>query len=177
MADYQAGKRYARAVFDIARDTGTIPQWRAELDDIATVLADSELAPVFADGRLAAERRQAIAERVLDVSPAAMNLAKLLIAKGRSPEARAVVQAFNRMADDHEGIAYADVTTAVPLTDAQVRTIAERLGEELNLRVNVEPSVDPSIVGGMVVRVGDRIIDGSLRTRLRELRRELVSAR
>jgi F-type H+-transporting ATPase subunit delta len=81
MADIQAGRRYAQAVFDIARENGTMSQWRSDLDDVATVLAESQAAPVFADERRPVEDRQALAARILDVSPLALNLAKVLIAK------------------------------------------------------------------------------------------------
>lgn len=177
MADHQVGRRYAQAVFAIARDSGTIAQWRSDLDDVASVLAESGLARGFADGRVPVEQRQALAERVLDVSPMALNLARILIARGRSGSARAVAEAFGALADAHEGIAYADVTTAVPLEPAQVERIAAELGQSIGARVNVRPAVDPSIVGGMIVRIGDRIVDGSVKTRLRELRKDLVRAR
>jgi F-type H+-transporting ATPase subunit delta len=177
MADVQAAKRYAQAVFAIAQADGTISQWRSELADIAAVLAESDLAARFADGRVPVEQRQALAERVLDLSPKALNLARLLIAKGRSGDARAVADAFNRLADEAEGIVHAEVTTAVELTGDEVQRIAQRLGEQLKARVDIATRVDPTIVGGLVVRVGDRMIDGSIRTRLRELRKELVGAR
>jgi F-type H+-transporting ATPase subunit delta len=177
MADYQAGKRYAQAVFPIAVLNDTIPRWRSELEDIASVLAESEMAGMFDDERVPVAQRQALVDRVLDVSPIAGNLAKLLISKGRSRDARAVADAFNRMADEREGVVYADVTTAVPLSDAEVQSVAEKLSQSMNKRVIVRPSVDPAITGGMIARIGDRVIDGSIRARLKELRKELVSAR
>jgi F-type H+-transporting ATPase subunit delta len=177
MADFQAGKRYAQAVFSIASEQGTIAAWRQDLEDIAQVLAESDASALLADARRPVEQRQQLVERILDVQPLALNLAKLLVAKGRSLEARAVADAFKRLADEHEGIADAQVTSAVPHTPAEVTSLEQRLGTSLNARVNVTTQVDPSIVGGLVVRVGDRIIDGSIRTRLRVLRRELVGAR
>jgi F-type H+-transporting ATPase subunit delta len=177
MADFQAGKRYAQAVFSIASEQGTIAAWRQDLEDIAQVLAESDASALLADARRPVEQRQQLVERILDVQPLALNLAKLLVAKGRSLEARAVADALKRLADEHEGIADAQVTSAVPLTPAEVTSLEQRLGTSLNARVNVTTQVDPSIVGGLVVRVGDRIIDGSIRTRLRVLRRELVGAR
>jgi F-type H+-transporting ATPase subunit delta len=177
MADVQAAKRYAQAVFAIAESGGSIGRWRSDLEDIAAVLAESELAGRFADARISVEDRERLAERVLDLPSQPLNLARLLISKGRSGDARAVADAFNRLADAAEGIVHAEVTTAVVLTDAEVQSIAGRLGEQLSAAVTVATRVDPSIVGGLVVRVGDRMIDGSIRTRLRELRRELVGAR
>jgi F-type H+-transporting ATPase subunit delta len=177
MADVAAAKRYAQAAFEIARDEGTIARWRSELGDIASVLAESQVAPVLADARIALDRRLAGVERALDVSPKALNLAKLLVQKGRSLDARAVANAFNRLADDAEGIAHAQVTTAVPLSAEQLQAIATQLGSQLRKDVRATGTVDPGILGGVVVKVGDRLVDGSLRTRLKRLRRELEGAR
>lgn len=177
MADLQAAKRYAQAAFGIARDAGTIATWRGQLNDVASVLSESGLAPVLADSRVPVDQRAALVERVLDVEPMVLNLARLLVAKGRSGEARAVAEAFGRMADDHEGIAHAQVTTAVELAPAQLEAIAQQIGAAVGKQVRATGSVDPGIVGGIVVRVGDKLVDGSVRTRLKQLRRELEGAR
>jgi F-type H+-transporting ATPase subunit delta len=175
--DLQVGKRYAQAAFAIARDTGTIDQWRSDLADIASVLAESELAPMLADDRLPVSTRQQLVERVLDVQPLALNLARLLIAKGRSLDAGAVAYQFGRMADAEAGIEHAEITTAIDLTADQVRRIEERLSQASGKQVRATASVDPSILGGVIVRVGDRLVDGSVRTRLKQLRRELEGVR
>jgi len=177
MADLQAAKRYAQAAFGIAGDANAIPQWRAELNDVATVLAESGIAPVLADTKVPLERRLSLVERTLDVSPLALNFAKVLVSKGRSGEARAVADAFARMADEREGIAHASVTTAVELSADQLDAIAARLSQSLGRQVRARAVVDPSILGGVVVRVGDKLVDGSIRTRLKRLRRELEGAR
>jgi F-type H+-transporting ATPase subunit delta len=177
MADLQAAKRYAQAAFGIARDAGTIATWRGQLNDVASVLSESGLAPVLADSRVPVDQRTGMVERVLDVDPMVLNLARLLVAKGRSGEARAVAEAFGRMADDHEGIAHAQVTTAVELAPAQLEAIAQQIGAAVGKQVRATGSVDPGIVGGIVVRVGDKLVDGSVRTRLKQLRRELEGAR
>lgn len=177
MADVQAAKRYAQAAFGIARDAGAISQWRAELGDVATVLSDSGIAGVLADSKLPVEQRLALLDRALDVSPLVLNLARLLVSKSRSSNARAVSEAFNRMADAHEGIAHARVTTAVPLSPDQIAAITTRLSQSMGKDVRAEAVVDPSIIGGVVVRVGDKLVDGSIRTRLKQLRRELEGAR
>lgn len=177
MADPQAAKRYAQAAFGIASDANAIPQWRAELNDVATVLVDSGLAPVLADTKVPLDRRLSLVERALDVSPLTLNFAKVLVSKGRSGEARAVAEAFDRMADEREGIAHASVTTAVELSADQLNAIAARLSQSLGRQVRARAVVDPAIIGGVVVRVGDKLVDGSIRTRLKRLRRELEGAR
>jgi F-type H+-transporting ATPase subunit delta len=177
MADVAAAKRYAQAAFDIAKSDGTIPAWRSELLDVATVLTDSDLAATLADSKIPVEKRTSMVDRVLDVSPKASNLAKLLVQKGRSLDARAVADSFSRMADEHEGIALATVTTAVPLSPEQLTAIQNQLSRELGKNVRATAVVDPGILGGVVVKVGDRLVDGSVRTRLKRLRRELEGAR
>lgn len=176
MADVQAGRRYAQAAFGIARDANAIALWRAELEDVATVLAESQLAPLLADARITAERRMDMAGRALQVSPLVLNLAKLLIRKGRSLDARAVSEAFNRMADEVEGIAHAEITTAVPLSDEQLNAIAAKLTTSMGKNVRATGVVKPEIIGGVIVKVGDRLVDGSVKTRLKRLRRELEGA-
>ena len=116
-------------------------------------------------------------DRVLEVQPLVLNLAKLLVTKGRSLDARAVADAFGHMADESEGIGHAEVTTAVELTPAQLVAIEQQLSTSTGQSIRAVGFVDPRILGGLVVRIGDRLVDGSVRTRLRQLRRELEGAR
>lgn len=176
MADLQAAKRYAQAAFHIALEHGTITAWRSDLHDIAQVLSDSEIAPALADGRLPLINRLDMVARTLAISPLALNLARLLVQKGRSLDARAVSDAFDRMADEYEGISHAKITTAVELTPEQLRGIEQQLSASLSRSVRAVGVVDPSIIGGVVVRIGDRLVDGSVRTQLNQLRRELEGA-
>ena len=176
MADRQAAKRYAQAAIAIARDDDAIAQWRADLDDVAAVLADSDAAAWFAAPRIPVADRQAAAARALEVGPLALNLARLLIAKGRTLEAREIADAFNRLADEHEGLAQAEITTAVPLRDDQVAAMEQRLGEALGKQITATAAVDSDIIGGVVLRIDDHLIDGSVRSRLRRLRQELSGA-
>ncbi|MGH2632870.1 MAG: ATP synthase F1 subunit delta [Tepidiformaceae bacterium] len=177
MADLQAAKRYAQAVFEIAVQDGTIDAWRADLADVAAVLTDSEAAGVVADARIPVTERIAMVGKVLDLPEKALNLAKLLVTKGRSHEARAVLDAFNRMADERAGIAHAQITTAVSLSADELAAIESRLATTTGKSISAVSVVDPNIIGGVVVRVGDELIDGSVRTRLKRLRRELEGAR
>jgi F-type H+-transporting ATPase subunit delta len=176
MADRQAAKRYAQAAFAIARDGDAVAQWRADLDDVAAVLADSDAAGWFAAPRVPVADRQAALERALEVGPLALNLARLLIAKGRTLEAREIADAYNRLADEHEGLAQAEITTAVPLQPDQVAAMEQRLGEALGKQISATAGVDSDIIGGVVLRIDDHLIDGSVRTRLRRLRQELSGA-
>jgi F-type H+-transporting ATPase subunit delta len=177
MADLQAAKRYAQAAFEIAVQDGTIDAWRSSLADIATVLTDSSAADVFADARIPVDQRVAMVGRALDIPEKPLNLARVLVSKGRSHEARGVSEAFNRMADERAGIAHAQITTAVSLSPEELTAIESRLTATTGKTISAVAVVDPAIIGGVVVRVGDELIDGSVRTRLKRLRRELEGAR
>lgn len=177
MADPQAGKRYAQAAFDIATRDGTVAQWRSDLEDIAQVLAESAAAPVLIDPKILLERKLAVVDRALDIQPLAKNFARLLVQKGRSSNARDVADAFTRMADEAEGIAIAEVVSAVDLTPEQLQSMEQKLSQSMGKRVRVTATTDPAILGGLVIKVGDRLTDGSVRSRLRQLKRELSGSR
>lgn len=177
MADRQVARRYAQAVFELASDEGDLAGWRAELEDVASVFVDSDVATVFADGRIPLADRYALVERALDARPAVLNLAKLLVQKGRTGEAREVAGIFGEMVDEAEGVAHARIMTAVELTPAQVGEVEQTLSRSFNKRIVGHATVDPGLLGGIVLRIGDRLIDGSVRTRLKSLRRELKEAR
>lgn len=173
MAELRAARRYAQAAFNIARDAGTIDVWRRDVADIASLLSESELAPVLDDRRRPLDVRLAIVDRALDVSPLALNLARLLVQKGRSLDAGEVARIFGEMADDYAGIVHAEITTAVELAPDQVDRIEGQLSSNLDKKVEATARVDPAIIGGIIVRVGDRMVDASIRTRLKQLRKEL----
>ncbi len=176
MADTQAARRYAQAAFSIASESDSLTMWREQLADMGQVLTESDVAPLFADGRKAASERIALLERVLDVDPLVLNLAKLLITKGRTAEASAIARTFGEMVDAQAGVAHAVVTTAVELSAEQLAKVESKLSEVLGMTIDARAETDPDILGGLVVRVGDRLIDGSVRTRLESLRKELVDA-
>ncbi len=177
MAYTGAARRYAQAAFTLALEGGDLSRWRQDLADIAQVLVESPAARVLADERVPLAERLRVVERSLDVQPLALNLARVLVSRGRSTIAGEVAEAFDALADEHEGIARATVTTAVELAPEDLARIERALGQSTGKRVRAQANTDPALIGGLVVRVGDRLLDGSVRTRLRRLRRQLQGAR
>jgi len=175
-ADSAAAKRYAQAAFELAVESGSIATWRSDLEDIASVLTDSQLAGWFADRNVALDERLKAIERILDVQPLALNFAKLLVQRFRPGDARAIVIAFERLADSHEGIVDARVTTAVPMEGDQATRIEQQISSAIGKRIRLTTAVDPSILGGLVIRVGDQLVDGSVRGRLKTLQKQLEGA-
>lgn len=175
-ADSAAAKRYAQAAFELAVESGTIAEWRADLEDIASVLTDSQLAGWLADRNVPVEERLNAVQRILDVQPLALNLAKLLVQRFRSRDARAIVTSFAALADTHDGIVDAQVTTAVPIDGDQSLRIEQQISSAIGKRIRLTTAVDPAILGGLVIRVGDQLVDGSVRSRLKTLKKQLEGA-
>lgn len=172
-----AGRRYATAVLAIARQEGNLDGWVEALEALESLTARPEfVAALQADG-MTDEKFQAIVRRVLpQATPAQMNLFRLLRRKARLGLGPDIASFFREMVDEERGIARAIVTSAVEL-DADRRADLERqLARQTGKQVTVEARVDPGILGGLVVRIGDRMVDGSTRARLRTLRTQLERA-
>lgn len=168
-------KRYARAAFEIARDRGTLDEWAADLGLLGAVMADPQASAFLSDTRVNLSERHRFLEKPLEgVDPLVLNLAKLLVAKGRAAIGPQVVEAYHNLVNEHRGVSHAEVITAVPLSDDEKRAVEEKLSELTGTKIIARLEVQPEIVGGLMARVGDRLIDGSTRGRLLALRRSLV---
>jgi len=173
-----AARRYAEAAFQIARQQKSEERWSQGLELMAALFDDPQARAVMADARIATVDKLRLAEGTLaGVDPLVINLARLLVQRGRTNLAPEIAQAFQELLDEQEGIAHALVTTAVPLGDDERKAVAEKLGEITGRQVAVETRVDESIIGGLVARIGDRLIDGSTRSKLAALKRRLQEAR
>jgi F-type H+-transporting ATPase subunit delta len=171
-----APRRYAEAAFEIATRDGTIETWRKDLDEAAATLDEGELLDVLANPALALEGRQQVVDGVFaDLSGPARNLVALLVKRGRIEQLRRVAQEFGRLDDQRRGIVHATATSALPLTDTEIRALTARLEQMTGGTVALQTEVDESLLGGLIVRVGSRLIDASVRGRLERLRNQLAA--
>ncbi len=173
-----AAKRYAQAAFEIALEHNEIDRWLADLQSLAELAAQPGVLEMLESTRVGtAEKEQLLEAGLTEVGPLALNLARLMVAKGRFGIADQVREEFAALADDHRGVAHGTVVTAVELSSAERDQVAARLGESLGKNVLLESEVEPAILGGVVARIGDRLIDGSTRSKLLALKRELEAGR
>ncbi len=171
-------RRYGEAAFQIARDGGTEERWSEGLSLMAAVFSDSEIAALMQEARISSADKMGLAEKALaGVDPLVLNLARLLVHRGRTALADQIAEAFQELVDAERGIAHALVTTAVPLSDDETKAVAEKLSEISGKQMVVETQVDEGIIGGLVARIGDKLIDGSTRSQLMALKRRLREAR
>jgi F-type H+-transporting ATPase subunit delta len=169
------GRRYAQAYFDLAREEGTIAQRRADLARAVEMLSHPQVAAALANPRLKLSDRARLALDVLDgVADPARNLVRLLVERRRLGVLGELVDDYDRLTDRHSGVIRAEVVTAIAADDDLRKHIGKALGEKLGAAVQTEVKHDPAILGGLVIRIGDRVIDNSVRTRLAQLRAALV---
>lgn len=165
--------RYARALFDLAQDGGSLAAVEASMARIGDALASSDdlkalvASPVVS--RTDAARAIAAVSRQLSLDPLTGNFLGVLARNRRLGKLGEVVRAFASMTAAHRGEVSADVTSAHPLDNAQVKALKAKLKSRLGRDVAVNLTVDPAILGGLVVKVGSRLMDASIRTRLNTL--------
>jgi F-type H+-transporting ATPase subunit delta len=170
-----APRRYAEAAFQLATRDDSIETWRRELE-LAAAQTDGQLMDVLANPALPLDERLDAANRVLaDLSQSVRNLVFLLVRRRRIEQLPRVVAEFIRLDERRQGITHATATSAAPLTDIERKALTARLEQMTGGRIALETDVDTGLLGGLVVRVGDRLIDGSVRGRLERLRNQLAS--
>jgi F-type H+-transporting ATPase subunit delta len=171
-----APRRYADAAFEIALRDKTVETWRKELEAAAETSTAGELESVLANPAIPLEERVTVAEKVFaSLSGPVRNLILLLIRRRRIEQLPRVAAEFARLDDKRNGLTHATATSAAPLGADEIRAITARLEELTDGKIALETAVDPSLLGGVVVRVGDRLLDGSVRGRLERLRNQLAS--
>jgi F-type H+-transporting ATPase subunit delta len=141
-----AAKRYARAIFELASEEGQVEEWGTRLATVGQVFSRQDVRVVLSNPTIPRQQRQEAVSRILDDSagPEGANLAKLLVGANRLDDVERIEQEYQLLVDE--------------------------MGREIRLTADV----DPAIIGGLVLRVGDHVIDASLATRLRQLRRKLA---
>jgi len=165
---------YAAALFEVARAEGALGAVEEELFALSHALEGNDaLRQTLTDAALPAEKRQAIVEDLLGASGASSvtkNLVSFVVGAGRARELPAIIAKLVERAAAERQHAVAEVRSALPLSDDQRRRLAAALSSNLGKQVEVKVIVDPSVLGGLSARVGDIVIDGTVRTRLDQLR-------
>lgn len=170
-----AGRRYAFAIADLAREHGDAEQWDDAVDALDALTSTPAYVAALSGDRVDDARVQAIVrEAVPGIGNVQLNLFRLLRQKGRFALGPSIASYYRELRDEERGIVRAEVRTAVELDDATREAIVQGLREQTGKSVEIETAVDEELIGGVVIRIGDRLIDGSTRGRLRGLREQLI---
>lgn len=170
-----SGKRYAQAAFELAMERNELESWQVSLRKIAELSADEAFTALVENPKLPFEvKKSLLEERLGDVNSLALNLACLLVHWDKLGTAGNVSREYDRLLDAYHGIEHAEVVTALSLDEKDKERISSQLGEMVNRKVIVDAVIDSSVIGGFTAKIGDILIDGSVRNRLDALRRNLV---
>lgn len=165
--------RYARALFDLAIEGKALPAVEASIVHIGEAMNQSADLKLLVSSPVVsrADATRAIAATAVSLGLDALTTQFLgvLATNRRLAKLGDIVRAFSSLTAAHRGEVSADVTSAYPLSNTQVTALTAKLKERLGRDVSVKLNVDPAILGGLVVKVGSRLVDSSIRTRLNTL--------
>ena len=163
-------KRYAKALFSVAKEESKLDVFSEALRDISAFLADNqEIGAALENPVVPADVKQEVMEEIIKASKAEASLAnflRLLTERGRIQYLGVISEAFQELMDEELGVVRAKVKTAVPLSDSMKEKMKEILSEVTGKQVALVTEEDPDIIGGVVAYVGDMVWDGSIRSQL-----------
>lgn len=170
------GRRYAEAIFDIAKRQGTVDPTLDDVREIARLFSHRTLAYLLNEPKIPLRRkedaiRQAIASRVL---PTSLNLALLIVQRELVDVMPTLARELEQLVLNYKNEAVAQVTTAMPMDQRQQDAVRQALEHRTGKTILMQTKVSPDILGGVIARVGDQVIDGSVRYRLSALRQQLL---
>ena len=176
MARGASARRYAQAVFAIALEQGEPGRWLDDLALLSDAIANDDFANFLDAPQPTLSQKINLIEETLgdSVSRLALNLVSLLASRNSARLARSITESYQEMLDEYNGIERAEIVSAITLSDEQQQRIETMLKDIVGKNITATSRVEPHILGGFVARVGDKVIDGSTRTRLDDLRRQLA---
>ena len=173
-----SARRYASAAFVVAGESGDYDTWLNTLSEVARILRIPSARTVFMSPSVPTSQKSAALDRLLpDATPTIRNFLHILAERARLDEVPGIADALRDLINEKRGIITADVTTAIALDGNMERLVAGRLAEHLGRdpeKVTIRSRIDPAIIGGVVARIGDQVIDDSVRGRIERLRRTLA---
>ncbi len=177
MKNLVIAKRYAKALFNIAREEKAVEQYGEALAGFAGMLQQiPDLADALENPLYPEEARKKVFDAVagkLELGSTIKNFLSLLVEKRRMGHLQEICDYYHKLVDDYANVARAKVSAAVKLDDKAMKTIEKTLGKITGKKVVIEFERDPALIGGVVARIGDLVIDGSVRTQLQNIKESL----
>ena len=169
---------YARSLFEVAKERGVVDEVREQLGQFCDALNKNRELQVFLFSPYFSteEKKQGLDRMIEDADPTFMNFLQALTERHRMPAIFRIRGRYEGYWDEEHKLLPVAVTSAVSLNKSTINSIGERIGEQTGLEVELSSSVDPDILGGIVLRVGNFILDASIRNRLNQLRKQVAQA-
>jgi F-type H+-transporting ATPase subunit delta len=180
MLNSAVARRYARAIFELAQEKGVVDQIGRELELVASLFeTNREFRAVMNDVLIAPQVKREMLNKLLlgKVSDLTMNFLNVVVRKRREAYLPQMYRAYQDLANEALGIVEVEVRSAVQLPEETVRNLEAKLVSRLGKRVKFQTQVAPELIGGLVVRVGDLLMDGSVKTRLARMHDRLIRSK
>ena len=172
-----AARRYAEAAFQLAERGSALDRWHDDLQLAAAITADPRVGRLADSPMVPLPVREQMVQELLTnhVSGPAMNLVRLLVRRGNLQLLGPIAAEYHRLLNLRRGVVSAVVTSATELAKDEDQAIRARVAQMTGASVEIQTRVDPALIGGLTVRIGDRLIDASVRGRLERLREQLLT--
>jgi ATP synthase F1 delta subunit len=169
---------YARALFEVAKENGVLDRVHDELGQFADALEEDRRLQVFLFSPYfsSEEKKQGVQRIVSDADERIVNFLQLLAERHRMPALFRIRRSFNSMWAEENKLLPVTVTSAVELDESLVQDIGRSIEEQTGRRVELSSNVDPDVLGGLIVRVGNMVLDATVRNRLEKLRKQVARA-
>jgi F-type H+-transporting ATPase subunit delta len=167
---------YGRSLFEVGREHGSLDELREQIGQFADAVNENrDLATFFFSPYFSTKEKQEALGRILDgADPVLLNFLELLIENHRMPVIFRIRQEYERLWEEENRTLPVEITSAIKLDDATTESVGRKIGERTGRKVNLAAHVDPDILGGIIIRVGNSILDASIRNRLEQLRRHVA---
>jgi F-type H+-transporting ATPase subunit delta len=167
---------YGRSLFEVGREQGKLDVLREQLSQFADALDQNrELAVFFFSPYFSTKEKQEALDRALDGADEAFaNFLALLIENHRMPVIFRIREQYEKLWEEENRTLPVEITSAIELDQGTTESLGRTIGERTGRKINLAAHVDPDIIGGIIVRVGNSILDASIRTRLEQLRRQVA---
>jgi ATP synthase F1 delta subunit len=167
---------YGRSLFEVAREQGKLDELREQLGQFADAVSENhDLAVFFFSPYFSTQEKQDALERMLDgADQALLNFLALLIENHRMPVIFRIRQEYERLWNEENKTLSVEITSAIALDEQTTESLGKTIGERAGRKVTLAARVDPDILGGIIIRVGNSILDASIRNRLEQLRRHVA---
>ena len=174
----QIAEVYARALFEAAKEHEVLDRVHEELGEFAEALDNDRSLQVFLFSPYfsSEEKREGVRKIVSDADERTVNFLELLAERHRMPALFRIKREFDALWADENKLLPVTVTSAVELDEGLVEEIGKRIQEQTGRKVELSTNVDPDVLGGLMVRVGNKVLDGTVRNRLERLRKQVAKA-
>ncbi|MFC1955342.1 ATP synthase F1 subunit delta [Chloroflexota bacterium] len=177
MAGKTSARRYSQAVFDVALETKELERWQSDLLRIVSIVGDADFMALLKSPRVHfANKARLVSAQLEGVNPLALNLAYMLIVRGSLNIIGDIADEYQRLVDNYRGLEHAEVVAAISLDDEDILKLAENLSAITGKKVIAKVEVNPDLLGGFMARINGKLLDGSTRSRLMALKKDISGA-